>query len=234
MSTLRLQRLLAPGSLALVGASSRPGSLGAAVLANLLGAGFSGPLHLVNPRHESISGRPCVARISDLHPAPDLVVVAAPRDSVVALVEEAAAAGVGAAIVMTADTVHGPDSLKIRLREVARRAGIRIARPYCLGVIAPGAGLNASFVADPVAHGAVAVISQSGAVAAALVAWAGEHRAGFSGLVSLGDMADVNFADLLDHYAFDAGTRATRTRRAANTPSSCAPTSSSAASAGRS
>ncbi len=208
MSTQRLARLLTPRSIALVGASPRPGSLGAAVLANTRSAGFSGQLHLVNPRHSSIDGLACVARISDIHPAPDLAVIAAPRESVVALAEEAARAGVGALVVITADPGHGADSLKARLRDLSRRSGVRIVGPNCLGVIAPRAGLNASFVADPVTAGSLAVLSQSGAVAAALVAWAHNHRVGFSGLVSLGDMADVNFSDLLDHYAFEASTRA--------------------------
>lgn len=208
MSTQRLDRLLAPRSIALVGASSRPGSLGAAVLKNLHDGGFSGPLHLVNPRYTTIDRYPCVARLSDIIGVPDLAVIASPRESVTALVEEAATIGIGAVVVITADPSHGPGSLKEALRTISRHTGIRIVGPNCLGVIAPRTGVNASFVADPVVSGHVALLSQSGAVAAAIIAWAHKHRVGFSGLVSLGDMADVNFADLLDYYAFDPNTRA--------------------------
>ena len=208
MSTQRLDRLLSPRTIALVGASPRVGSLGNAVLRNLRGGGFSGPLHLVNPRHREIDGLPCWRRLSDIGAPPDLVVIAAPLDSVASIAEEAAAVGAGAAVVITADPRHGVDSLKQRLTALARRTGLRIVGPNCLGVIAPRAGLNASFVADPVAAGGVAVVSQSGAVAAALVAWAHKHGAGFSGLVSLGDTADVGFADLMDFFAYDAATRA--------------------------
>ena len=175
---------------------------------NLRSGGFPGALHLVNPRYRLIDGLPCLARLSEIGNAPDVVVIAAPRDRVVTIVEEAVAIGVAAAIVITADPSHGPNSLKERLRTISRRTGIRIVGPNCLGVIAPYAGLNASFVADPVIPGHIAVLSQSGAVAAAMLAWARKHHVGFSGLVSLGDMADVSFADLLDYYAFDSTTRA--------------------------
>jgi acetyltransferase len=207
MSTRNLDRLFKPRSVALVGASPRPGSLGHAVFTNLR-AGLDGALLLVNPRHTEVEGIACVARIADLKQPPDVVVIAAPRETVVALVQEAADLGVPTAIVITADPDHGPDSLKARLGALALATGMRIVGPNCLGVIAPRAKLNASFAAQPVAVGDLAVISQSGAIAAALIAWAHRRKIGFSGLVSVGDMANVNFADLLDYYALDPSTRA--------------------------
>ena len=208
MSVRSLDCLFKPASLALIGASARAGSLGHAVLTNLRQGGFSGTIHLVNPRHAAIDGLACVKKISDLPHPPDLVVIASPRDTVAGLVREAAAFGVRTAIVITADPRHGAGSLADDLSRVAASTGIRIVGPNCLGVLAPRAGLDASFAAHPAARGDLAVISQSGAVTAALLAWAHERHIGFSGLVSVGDMCDIDFGDLLDYFAFDHHTRA--------------------------
>src|SRR3954466_1625915 len=124
MSTHHFDRLFRPRSVAIVGASPRPGSLGRAVLDNLRAGGFEGPIGLVNPHHPTIDGLPCVATLAALSSIPDLVIVVAPKESVVALVEEAAAAGANAAVVITADPDHGELSLVARLREIVRRTGI--------------------------------------------------------------------------------------------------------------
>ena len=208
MSVRSLDCLFKPASLALVGASARAGSLGHAVLTNLRKGGFAGAIQLVNPRHDAIDGLPCVKKISNLPGPPDLVVIAAPRDTVLALVREAADFGVKTAVVITADPQHGAGSLADELSRVAASSGIRIVGPNCLGVLAPRAGLDASFAAHPAARGDLAVISQSGAVTAALLAWAHERHIGFSGLVSVGDMCDIDFGDLLDFFALDHHTRA--------------------------
>ena len=208
MTTRHLDCLFKPRSLALVGASPRAGSLGHAVLANLRAGGFKGEIGLVNPSHTEIDGLPCVGRLADLADLPDLVVFAAPRESTAALVEEAAALKVPATVVITADPEHGAQSLSARLRRLADETGIRIVGPNCLGVVAPRAGLNASFAAHPASPGDLAVVSQSGAITTSLIAWAHQHKVGFSGLVSVGDMADVNFSDLLDYFALDPATRA--------------------------
>ena len=208
MSTQHLKALFKPRSVALAGASARAGSLGRAVLDNLRRAGFAGPIHLINPRHALIDDAPCYASVADLPQTPDLLVVAAPREAVAELVEQAAARGVQAAIVITADPSHGEGSLAAQLQEIAARTGIRVVGPNCLGVLSPVGGLDASFSAYPARKGDLAVISQSGAVAAALTAFAAGRGIGFSGLVSIGDMADVDFAALLDWFALDGATRA--------------------------
>ncbi len=208
MSTRNLDQLFKPTSVALVGASPRADSLGHAVLTNLKNAGIGSALHLVNPRHDAIEGIACVPSLSDLPAPADVVVIVSPRDTVPDLVREAARCGSGVAIVITADPDHGPHSLKADLRTIARETDIRIVGPNCLGVIAPRAHFNASFAAQPVLAGDLAVISQSGAIATALISWAHQRKIGFSGLVSVGDMADVDFAGLLDYYALDTHTRA--------------------------
>jgi acetyltransferase len=207
MSTRQLDRAIAPKSVALVGASDRPGARGRGVMDNIVAAGFSGALHLVNPHHREIDGRVCYPNLAAIPEIPDLVVIVAPKAEVAAFVHEAADLGVSAVMVMTKDPTPGSQSLFEQLRAVARSRDIRILGPNCR-LIAPRVKLNASLSALPVAPGDLAVISQSYAVLYAIVAWGHSHQVGFSGMVSLGDMADVDFDDLLDFYALDPMTRA--------------------------
>ncbi|MFV0281754.1 MAG: bifunctional acetate--CoA ligase family protein/GNAT family N-acetyltransferase [Rhodoblastus sp.] len=209
MGTRALDRIFAPKSLALVGASSRPGSSGRALIDNIVGAGFKGEIALINPRHAEIEGRPCVRSLSDLASPPDLLVVAAPAQHVAARIEEAERLGVPGAIVMTRDPAgrEGGEMTR-RLKQIAQRSRMRIVGPNCLGMLAPRAGLNASLSALQAPAGDLAVVSQSGAIGSALLAWAQNRRVGFSALVSAGEMADVDFGDLLDYFALDVATRA--------------------------
>lgn len=208
MSIRNLDSFFAPKVVALAGASARPESLGHAVLRNLRAAAPDFELQLVNPRHKIIDGLPCAPSLQALPERPDLVIIATPGDAVTGIVEEAAALGVPGVIVITADPSHGEHALKGQLRAIAQRTGIRIIGPNCLGVIAPHGRLNASFAAHEVAAGDIAIISQSGALTIAILSWAARREIGFSGAVSLGDMADVGFADMLDHFALDRRTRA--------------------------
>lgn len=208
MSTRNLNRLFAPRTVALVGASPRDGSLGKAVLRNLIEQTPQFDLYLVNPKHRSIDGRACYKSLQDLPATPDVVIITAPRGAVMAIAEEAAAYGAGAAIVVTADPSHGDESLKAQLRQLSQRSGLRIIGPNCLGVMAPHGKFNASFASHPIVPGGIAVVSQSGAITIALLAFAARRGIGFSGVVSLGDMADVGFAEMLDHFALDGNTRA--------------------------
>ena len=208
MSNYRLDKLFSPRSVALVGASPRPGSLGHAVLANLRRANPSSPPLLVNPGHAEIDGLECRKSLSDRAAPPDLVVIAVPPEGVVEVAKQACAIGAAAAIVITAGLGHGEGSLAEDLRSVARAGGLRIVGPNCIGVLSPHAGLDASFLAKPARAGNLAVVSQSGAIVAALVEWADHNQVGFSGVVSLGDQIDVDFGDCLDHFALDGRTDA--------------------------
>jgi acetyltransferase len=208
MSTYRLDRLLAPRSVALVGASPRAKSLGRAILNNLRTGGWAGPLHLINPKHDTIDGMPAIKDLSDLSSAPDLVVITVPPAAVPAVIAQSADMGVAAAIIITAGLGHGPGSLAQACEQAARAKGLRIVGPNCLGVLAPTAKLNASFAARMPAAGALALISQSGAIAAGLVDWAAQRHVGFSAIASIGDQLDVDFGDLLDYLALDRATRA--------------------------
>lgn len=208
MSIFGLHRAFTPTSIAIVGASPNASSLGGAVYANAIAAGFRGRIDPVNPKYEEIGGRRCVAALDQLDTVPDLVVVATPAPSVPAIVEAAAARGVGAAIVISAGLGHGEGSLAERMHIAARAKGLRLIGPNCLGVIAPHAALNASFAAVMPQPGGIAVISQSGAVAAAMAEWGMRHDIGFSAIVSVGDQIDVDVGDLLDFFALDRHTHA--------------------------
>jgi len=209
MSTYRLDKLFGPRSVAVVGGSPRATSPGRAVVANLKAAGFEGTLFVVNPRYDAIEGIRAVRTYAELRQqAPDLAVIAAPADQVPAIVAEAGAAGTPCAIIITAGLGHGAGSLADACETIARRTGLRLVGPNCLGVMAPHAKLNASFAAHTPQPGDLALISQSGAIAAGLVEWAATRRIGFSAIVSLGDSVDVDFGDTLDYFAVDRHTRA--------------------------
>jgi acetyltransferase len=208
MSTYRLDRLFSPRSVVVVGASPRETSVGHAVLRNLKAAGFAGAIHLVNPHYEEIAGIRAARSYEALREAPDLAVIAAPPPALPPILAAAANAGTAAAIIITAGLGHGPGSLAAACEQAARRFGLRLVGPNCLGVIAPAAKLNASFASGMAECGDLALISQSGAIAAGMVQWAAHRAVGFSGVVSLGDQIDVDFADLLDFFALDHSTRA--------------------------
>ncbi len=208
MSTYRLDPLFAPRSIALVGASPRDGSLGRIILKNVRAAGFEGPIHLINPRYPEIDGLPTVASVEALPIVPDLLIVTTPAREIPTIIASAGKHGIAAAIVISAGLGHGPGSLAEQMRMAARAHGLRILGPNCLGLLSPAAHLNASFSVHSARAGDLALISQSGAIAAGLVEWAVDRTIGFSAIVSLGDAVDIDFGDLLDYFALDRKTRA--------------------------
>lgn len=208
MSTYRLDKLFSPRSVALVGGSPRPTSPGRAVVANLRIGGFSGPVHVVNPRYDEIEGIRSVRSLAQLREAPDLAVIATPADQVPEIVATAGEYGAPVAIIISSGLGHGEGSLADACEKTARKTGLRLVGPNCLGVMAPHAKLNATFSAHTPQPGDLALVSQSGAIAAALVGWAATRRIGFSAIVSLGDSIDVDFGDTLDYFAVDRRTRA--------------------------
>lgn len=208
MSIYRLQSVFRPQSVAVIGGSPRPRSAGRAVVRNLREGGFAGQIGWVNPRHPHIDGIGTVRRLRELGWVPELVVITAPAAMVPGLVAEAGELGVAAAIILTAGLGSGEASLAGKVQRRARRHGLRILGPHCLGVIAPHARLNASIAAHMPQAGDLALISESSAIAAALVEWGVARSVGFSAVVSLGESVDVDFADLLDHFAADYRTRA--------------------------
>ncbi|MBC7580290.1 bifunctional acetate--CoA ligase family protein/GNAT family N-acetyltransferase [Tardiphaga sp.] len=208
MSIYRLSKLLAPRSVALVGGSPHPGSVGQAVLRNIRQAGFDGPFGVVNSHYPEIAGLATVGSLAALPFVPELVVITAPAEAIPGLVEEAGRLGCAGALIISSGLGHGPGSLEAEIDDAARRHHMRIIGPNCIGVMMPGARLNASFAAAMPRAGNLALISQSGAIVAGMVGWAEQRGVGFSGVVSIGDQLDVDIADLLDYFALDGKTKA--------------------------
>jgi acetyltransferase len=206
-----LRPLLAARSVALVGATEREGALGSIVHANLAAGGLRGALYAVNPKHRTLFGRPAYPRLSALPLAPDLVVVVTPARTVPQIIEEAGAAGIRAALVLSSGFGEaGPEgrALQEKTLRAARAKGVRIVGPNCLGVMRPDTGLNATFARTPARRGGLALVSQSGAICGAILDWAHGSHVGFSSVVSLGGAADVDFGEILDFLLADAATEA--------------------------
>ncbi|TFZ01056.1 acetate--CoA ligase family protein [Ramlibacter rhizophilus] len=212
MSLDSLRRMFAPASIALVGASDRPGSVGAVVLRNLREGGFTGPLWPVNPRHASVGGVAAFPDVEALPAVPDLAVICTPAPAVPGIVQALARRGTRAAIVLSAGLRSRPDdgapSYEQAMLAAAKPAGLRVLGPNCIGALVPAAGLNASFAPGQASPGRLAFLTQSGALATAMLDWAQGRGIGFSHFVSLGDSADIGFADLLELLAQEEGTDA--------------------------
>lgn len=208
MSTYRLEYLLNPRSVAVIGASSREGSLGTIVLRQIMRSGYDGEIIPVNPKYRNVGGLPCLSHLSEGKAPVDLAVITAPPQSVPAIIDEAGRMQVKTAVVLTAGLGHGLGSFAEAMAKSARQSGLRIIGPNCLGVLAPCAKLNASFAIELPQPGPIALISQSGAVVSAMIAWAKSRHVGFSGIVSVGDMIDVDIGDCLDYFAADPQTHA--------------------------
>ncbi|MBU1212409.1 MAG: bifunctional acetate--CoA ligase family protein/GNAT family N-acetyltransferase [Alphaproteobacteria bacterium] len=207
MSVRNLDKLIAPRSVALIGASAKPHSMGATVLKRLTGAGFKGDIHLVNPKYSEIDGRPSFANVAAVPGPVDLGVIVTPPQTVPGLIGELAEAGARAAVVITAG-IGKDNGLRQKMLDAAKPSCLRILGPNCLGLQVPAIGLDASFSHLTPRKGNLALLSQSGALVVAMLDWAEARGIGFSVVASVGDMADVDVGDLLDQLAGDAGTRA--------------------------
>ncbi len=205
MTVRNLEFLFSPKSVAFIGASPEPGSVGRIVTSNLKTSGFSGDLYLVNPKHSEIEGTVCYPSIAALPTTPDLAVIATPPKTIPSVIADLAAKGTRAAIVITAgiDTM-----LRRKMFNAARPTCMRIVGPNCIGLLLPRLGLNASFAHGMPLKGDLAFLSQSGALVTAVIDWAHARGIGFSKVVSMGDMADVDFGDLLDFLAGDPQSKA--------------------------
>ncbi len=203
--------IFAARSVAVVGASERPGSLGTVVFRNLIEAGFAGPIYPVNPKYGSVQGHPCVGSVGDLDEPIDLAVIVAPAAVVPDVLEDCGANGVSGAVILSAGFREaGPAgrALEEAVLEVARRYSIRFIGPNCLGVMRPDIALNATFSQSMAQSGKIALVSQSGAMCTAMLDWAAPRNIGFSCVVSSGIAADVDFGEILDYLVMDPDTRA--------------------------
>ncbi|MBP1767996.1 MAG: Acetyl-CoA synthetase (ADP-forming) [Candidatus Aminicenantes bacterium] len=206
-----LDSIFKPQRIALIGVTSNPKSVGGRVLSNLVSGGFRGVVYPVSHSLEAVMGIQCYPDVRSLPRPADLAVICSPAPRVPDLVRECGEAGILGVIVVSAgfrETGAEGKALEDRvLLEVRRFPGMRLVGPNCLGIIAPGEQLNASFAAAMPKKGHIAFISQSGALCTSVLDWALQEKIGFSSFVSIGNTADVDFADLIDYLGEDEQTK---------------------------
>ena len=205
-----IARLLRPRSVAVVGATDRPGSVGRAVMRNLLAAGFDGPVHPVNPAAPHVASVPAHATVSAIPDDVHLAVIAVPAPEVMAVLADCAAKHVRSVVVLSTFPRRPPagDDPVRDIVAYARRHGMRLVGPASLGVVSctPASTMHASFAPLGVRPGNVAISLQSGPLGTALLDLVGRVGLGISAFVSLGDKGDVSANDLLNHWDEDAST----------------------------
>ncbi len=203
-----LDSVFSPQSVAIIGATEKPNSVGRAVCENLIP--FGGRVFPVHPTHDSVLGRQAYPNIGVVPEPVDLAVIVTPAATVPGIVRECVAAKVPAAVILSAGfkEIGKPGvELEQEILAEARRGSLRLVGPNCLGVMTPRLRLNATFAADLARPGNVAFLSQSGALCTALLDWSLKERVGFSAFVSMGSMLDVGWGDLIDYLGDDPHTR---------------------------
>ena len=209
MSAHYLSLLFSPRSVAVVGASSRTDSVGGVVFRNMLESGYQGKLYAVNPNHAEIQGVTAYAGIESIPEPVDLAVIITRAATVPDIIESCGKRGVRFALVLSAGFREtGPQgaALEQAVVENARRYGMRLIGPNCLGILCPASGLNVTFSNGGAKAGGLALISQSGAFCTAIMDWAKPNGVGFSSIISMGSAAGMDFGEILDYLASDPHT----------------------------
>ncbi|MBL4829438.1 MAG: bifunctional acetate--CoA ligase family protein/GNAT family N-acetyltransferase [Aliivibrio sp.] len=207
-----LDKLLKPTSVAVIGASDTEYRAGNIIMRNLLSAGFDGPIIPVTPKYHSVRGVLAYSSVADMPIIPDLAVLCtnAARNSL--LLKELGQKGVKAAILLSSEMSividDHQETMLSKCKVIAAKYGIRLLGPNSLGIILPWLNLNASFSPVTALKGNIAFVSQSAAVCTTILDWANDKQIGFSSLISLGDTADIDFAELLDTLCTDSKTNA--------------------------
>jgi len=205
----KLEKFFTPSSVAIIGASTRPGKVGNDILRNMLSSGYEGAIYPVNPRASEILGVKCYRSVLEVEGGIDLAVVVVPAAAVVSVVEECGRKGVEAVVVISAGFKEAGAEGLARERElagVAKQFGIRVVGPNCLGVMVTSTGLNTTFAAGMPKRGNVSLMSQSGALATAIIDWSIQQGIGYSKFVSFGNGVDVGAVDLLRAWEDDPET----------------------------
>jgi acyl-CoA synthetase (NDP forming)/GNAT superfamily N-acetyltransferase len=203
-SVASLRPVFAPASVAVIGASRRPGTVGRSVLENIKSGGYAGPLYAVNPNASQIGGVPCFPDVASLPETPDLALLAVPPPEVVDTAQACGRRGVRGLVVFAAavDAAAGADLLA-----VCRRYGMRLIGPNCFGVAVPSIGLDATFAAASPRPGTVGLVMQSGGLGLAMVDHLTRLGIGISSFASVGNKLDVSSNDMLMWWERDGQTR---------------------------
>jgi len=205
-----LDAMFSPGSVAVIGATDRPGTVGRTVLENLLHGRYQGKVYAVNAKREEVLGIKAYRSIRDIPQPVDLAVIATPAAVVPLLIGECVDAGVKSAVVVSAGFKEsGAEGavLEHQIQEQLRRGSMRLIGPNCLGIMNPAIGLNATFAKDAPRAGNVAFLSQSGALLSAILDWSQREEVSFSAIISTGSMLDVTWGDLIYHFGDDPHTK---------------------------
>ena len=195
-----MREFFKPHSVAVIGASDKPGKVGRVVLENLIDSGYPGDIYPVNPRDAEILGHKSYPSVLDLPEAPDLAVIIVPAEAVPEVLDQCGRKGVKAAVIISAGFKEAGREgyrLELELEKTAKRHGIRVLGPNCLGLADTSTPMNAAFASTSPLGGRLAFFSQSGALCTAALGWTREHGLGFSKFVSIGNKMDVDELDLL-------------------------------------
>jgi acetyltransferase len=202
MGQYNLECIFKPRHVAVVGASEKAGTIGNALVRNLIEGGFAGKVLPVNPNYKSIHGHECFGSLAALRTGVDLAIIATPIHGVADIISQCVEKKVGGAVIISAggkEVGEQGREIEEKIQRIAYAGGLRIVGPNCMGIIRPGVNLNASFAAEMPATGNLAFISQSGAISSAILDLAFKERIGFSHFVSVGSMLDIDFGDMIDY-----------------------------------
>jgi acetyltransferase len=206
MSIENLDKIFRPKSVAVVGASERKGSIGAALMRNLIEHGFPGDIYPINLNHKEIWKLPALPSIKELKTPVDLVVLSTPITSATQIISECNEVGVGGVVIISAggkEIGEAGKELETAIRKEAELSGMRIIGPNCMGIVCSRSKLNASFTSRMPLSGKMAFLSQSGAICSSILDRSVQENIGFSYFVSLGSMLDVDFGDMIDYLGGD-------------------------------
>lgn len=205
-----LNTLFHPNRIAVFGASERAGSVGHKVMTNLIRSEFKGNLFPINPKHKQVLQHACYASVAEIREIIDLAIITTPAVTVPTLLEQCGEHGIKHVVIISAGFSEMGAAGKIlekSLLDIAKKYHIRFIGPNCLGIMRPSANLNATFDNNQALPGQIALVSQSGAICAAILDWAVERKIGFSSIVSMGNSSDLDFGEILDYLALDPETK---------------------------
>jgi acetyltransferase len=207
---MSLESFFNPSSIAVVGASHKKGKVGYEILTNIISGGYKGRVFPVNKNAEQIEGLKCYPDLESIGQVPELVIIVVPAPAVPEIMTHCGKIGTKAVVIITAgfkEVGEEGKELEEQIIEIAKRAGIRIIGPNCLGLIVPTNKLNASFGGDMPLPGSIGYLSQSGALLAGILDLARDEQIGFSKLVSFGNKADIDELDLMMSFGDDEETK---------------------------
>ncbi len=206
---MKLDKIFNPKTIAVIGASDREGSVGHALMNNLLNSDYKGIVYPVNKKHASVHSVKAYGSVSEIEDRIDLAIIATPAATVPGIIKDCGQAKAGGAVIISAgfsEIGKAGEKLSAEIKSLSEQYGLRIIGPNCLGFIRPKAHLNASFSSHTALPGRIAFISQSGALCTAILDWSRKNNVGFSYFVSIGSMLDVSFYDLIDYFGQDPNT----------------------------